>query len=479
MQKVKLVKGETSGRESINLATAFHSPSFPFRLVSLHRRPVSLRLIRFLNSTSLNRFPLLVACCLALSAAVVAQDNAKKDYAYYAAQSAAAYEKKDYAAFLDHARNARELLPHAPNSLFRLARAHALAGDANESLRMLEKAVVMGGGLNAAAHPDFASIKNSDGFKSILAKIEEARKPVNNSSIAFIIPEKDILPESVAYDPVKDLFYVGSTYRRKVVSVDRRGNYKDFVAEKQDGQWMVVGMKVDAKRRELWFCSTLAGAMKDFKPEEVGRRAGVFKYNLDTGKLVKKYLLENPAERHFFNDLVVTADGDVYLTDMFGAALYTIKRKKDELEPFARPENFTDPNGIALSSDGQYFFVAHDEGISRFEIKTRARQQLLHPDDVTLWGIDGLYFYRNQLIAVQNALNRVRRFRLDAGLGRVVEAQTIEANHPFFTMNPTTGVIVGDIFYYIANSQFGSFNPDNTLFPPERLYDVVILKTKL
>ncbi len=44
---------------------------------------------------------------------------------------------------------------------------------------------------------------------------------------------------------------------------------------------------------------------------------------------------------------------------------------------------------------------------------------------------------------------------------------------------PTSGVIVNDTFYYVANAQFGSFNKDGSLFPMERLFEPVVLKVKL
>lgn len=39
--------------------------------------------------------------------------------------------------------------------------------------------------------------------------------------------------------------------------------------------------------------------------------------------------------------------------------------------------------------------------------------------------------------------------------------------------------IVNDMFYYVANAQFGSFNKDGSLFPMERLFEPVILKAPL
>jgi len=45
-------------------------------------------------------------------------------------------------------------------------------------------------------------------------------------------------------------------------------------------------------------------------------------------------------------------------------------------------------------------------------------------------------------------------------------------------MNPTTGVVVGDELFYVANSQFVSVSPSGVLFPPERLFETVILRVR-
>jgi hypothetical protein len=43
---------------------------------------------------------------------------------------------------------------------------------------------------------------------------------------------------------------------------------------------------------------------------------------------------------------------------------------------------------------------------------------------------------------------------------------------------PTTGELVKNDFYYIANAQFGKFN-ENGLLPMEKLYEPVVLKVSL
>jgi len=103
---------------------------------------------------------------------------------------------------------------------------------------------------------------------------------------------------------------------------------------------------------------------------------------------------------------------------------------------------------------------------------------LEHPDGVTTVGIDGLYHYKNSLIAVQNGLGRISRFYLNQAGDKILHSELIEFANPVFNI-PTTGTIVGNTFYYLANSQLRSFEADGTIFPPERLANVVVLKTEL
>jgi hypothetical protein len=105
---------------------------------------------------------------------------------------------------------------------------------------------------------------------------------VNNSSIAFTVAEKDLIPENIAYNPYDKSFYIGSTYHRKVIKVLPNGTTTDFVKEAQDGQWMVVGMKIDSARQQLWFCSSVGDVMKGYKDGDFGTHTGIFRYDLKT-----------------------------------------------------------------------------------------------------------------------------------------------------------------------------------------------------
>lgn len=295
------------------------------------------------------------------------------------------------------------------------------------------------------------------------------------SKIAFEVSEKDLIAEGLAYDPVDDCFYLSSIFKRKIVRAEKSGKHADFTSTAQDGLFQVLGMKVDAERRILWACSEVESINK-----ETDGYSGIFKYDLTTGKLIKKYVIDNKAGPHLFNDLVFNSARDVFFTDSRAGCVYTINHAKDVIEPFTTPNSFTYPNGIALSSDGRHLFVADAKGIAVLDPKSARRTQLKPPQNNEIRGFDGLYYYRNSLIGIQNAprLQRVIRLFLNAEVTAVERVEVLDRNNPLFNI-PTTGTIVGDEFYFIGNSQLDSLKPDGTIPAPEKLQAVRILKLKL
>jgi YVTN family beta-propeller protein len=305
---------------------------------------------------------------------------------------------------------------------------------------------------------------------------------IGRSQVAFTIPEKDLIPEGIAYDPVTQTFFVSSTYKRKIVRIDRKGRAEDFAKEAQDGLLGVVGMKVDAKRRLLWVLSSHAGAnmpMKNMVESESGRSL-VCKYDLTTGQLVKKYALDNKPESHFLNDLTINVAGDVFITDSLTNAIYHVSGQTDELELFVKVGG--SPNGITLSEDEKLLFVAIRGSIGVVDLKTKNVAAVELPPNES-FGADGLYFWKGSLVAIQpgNGEKMIARYVLNRDMNRVDRIEPVEVVHPAF-QQPTTGVIVGNSFYYIANSQLQLFRrsikPDGS-YPIERLRDVVILKARL
>ena len=421
----------------------------------------------------------LAAAVLLSACLVLAQEGARHDARYYETLAGKAYQSKDYAAFLENMKQAAALRPDHPRVVYNLAAAYALNGRKGESLEWLGRLARMGLAYAADKDEDFASLRDSQEFAQVLALLRNNRSPVGAAAPAFTVREKGLVPESVAYDPSAKNFYVSSVYRRKILRVNRKGEAEEFAGER-DGLWSVMGMKVDAERRELWVCTAAQPQMSNYVAAERGR-SGVFKFDLRTGRLTGKYVLPDDGKQHWLGDLVVSTRGDVYATDSVSPALYLLRRGADKFETVLEGEPFVSPQGLDFGADGKHLFVAdYSKGVFVVDLGTKSFAPLAPAPDSTMLGIDGLYFHRGRLVAVQNGVNpnRVVQFFLSKDLTRVERFETIAANLPAFD-EPTLGVVVRDDFYFVANSQWGAVDEQGRLAPTEKLKELVVMKLKL
>ncbi len=410
---------------------------------------------------------------------LTAQENAVKDIRYYTQRAMQAYRAKDYATYLENMKQAQVLRSDHPTYMYNLASAYALNGNKRDAITWLRRVADMGFTYPADSDDDFASIRNSEEFKDLLKKFDYNRSPITHSTEAFTLAEKGLVTEGIAYDSTTGTFYVSSIHKRKIISMNRAAEVRDF-STKQDGLWSVFGMKVDTKRRFLWVCSAAMPQMSGFT-EADKNRTGVFKFDLKTGTLVKKYLLPETTKGHVFGDLAIHPSGDVYVTDSVTAGIYLITTQHDELEKFAGPEPFISPQGLDFSSDGKRLFVTdYLLGLFVFDLKSKKLTKIEHTAEVSVFGLDGLYFHKGTIVAIQNGASpqRVVRFYLNSKQDRIMRAEVIESNNPLCD-EPTLGVIVNNTFYFIANSQWSVVDEHATLGPAEKLRKPLVLKTNL
>jgi hypothetical protein len=116
------------------------------------------------------------------------------------------------------------------------------------------------------------------------------KEPVSSGATrAFVIPEKGLIPEGVAYDPVSKSFFVSSVAHRKILRIDAKGRISEFVVPRRDGLRSALGMRVDPKTRTLWVASEAIPSMDGFVKDQP-LSAAIFEYDVDTGKLRKEHL---------------------------------------------------------------------------------------------------------------------------------------------------------------------------------------------
>ncbi|HYH07020.1 MAG TPA: SMP-30/gluconolactonase/LRE family protein [Thermoanaerobaculia bacterium] len=315
------------------------------------------------------------------------------------------------------------------------------------------------------ANDQFVNAKPDVEFRRTALSLHAREPKRNQAKTAFkIAGRRDLVPEGITYDPVEDVFYVSGIHRRNVLRVKRDGTATDFVKEAQDGMLGGLGLKIDPKKRVLWVISSTTPEMRGWKEGENASMLAA--YDLKTGKLVKK-IEATPA---ILNDLTILDDGTIFATDMGRHNVVRLAPGADKLEVFA--SEFVFPNGIT-HLDGS-LYVADFRGISKLDV-TDAKKRTPIESKSLLNGIDGLAVHEGKLIGIQNAIGRPRVVRVDPATG---VTENLESRNARFEL-PTTGVVVGDEFWFIANPGLRSFNADRTIWPMEKLEDPVMLRLAL
>lgn len=285
--------------------------------------------------------------------------------------------------------------------------------------------------------------------------------------VAFRISEKDLIPEGIAYDAASKSFFVSSIHKNKIIRIDKHNNVTDFIKSGKEGIGQALGMKVS--QGKLWVCSnTGKGNAQD--------KSMVHAFDLASGDLVNKWIL--PAgEIHLFNDLAINSQGEVIISDSDYGAIYRVNPKSSGIELLIKDDRLQYANGITIAPDDAVI-VNTFKGF--FKINTATQELKALPfSNYYVIGIDGLSFFEQSLIGIQNVTYPVsiNQYLLNATYDKIESARVLVADHPLFDI-PTTGVIVDDWFYFIANSQMRNLDKDK-IIDFSRLKEVLIMKIKL
>jgi hypothetical protein len=413
-----------------------------------------------------------------LAGAPVAEDI-RSERARVESEARAAYDRKDYPAFLQSSRRLTELTPGSVRSLYNLACAQALAGAGADAMATLDRIARMGVSMDAAADEDFASLRGTPAFQGVLARMADLEKPVGKSRVAFTLPEKDLVTEGIAYDPKSGDFFVSSVHRRKVVRVSRDGRCSDFVKEGQDGLLSALALAVDPTRGVLLVSSEAMPMMLGLRPEQKGR-SFILEYDLASGKLRDRLDPPSGAGEVHLSDLAVGHDGTLAISDPQSGAVFVRRPGDAGLRVLVPPGPLFSPQGLAWTPDGHALYVAdYTQGIARIDPASGAVSLLPGPAEVTMGGIDGLVYARGTLVGIENGYrpHKVVGLKLDPEGLRIVEVAVLESANPEFD-EPTLGVVAGDDLYYVGSSQYSKVRKDGSL-DLEHMKRPVILRMPL
>jgi hypothetical protein len=253
----------------------------------------------------------------------------------------------------------------------------------------------------------------------------------------FELP-RDMVPEDIDYDADRARFLVTSVLKHQVLAVTLAGASRVF-ARSPEG-WPMMALKIDARRQRVWVTEVDIG----------NDRSTVLIYDLKSGQL--RHRLAGPPQADL-GDMCLTPDGDAIVSDGGHGGVYRVHADTLRMDRIDAGD-FVSPQTPAMAANGNQVWIPdYVRGIGLLDLKTQKVSWLATQNTYALNGVDGLYLSGHSFIVTQNGTSpeRVARFTLNDAMTDIAAESLIERATPTLG-DPTHGVIVGDYFYYLANS---------------------------
>jgi len=375
------------------------------------------------------------------------QPAATDEFARLQGELRRTHESGDAAAYLAASQSMYSFLNGSPRSLLQLMSAETFAGRSDEALQSFAQFVAMGqADEEVLKGKSFDSLRELPGYHAIHADMTANAAGESAAEEAFRLQSAARIPEDIDYDPETKHFYISTVLGRQILRVNMTGLAKLF-ADAPD-QWPVMALKVDSRRHSLWATEVALDGFAAVSKEDWGRSA-ILQYDLRSGRLLHR--IEGPPKTAL-GDMAL-ANGDPIVSDGEHGGVYRVNRKTMSVVRIDAGD-FVSPQTPAVLADGKHILVPdYVRGIGLLDLDTKHVVWIPTDGKHALTGIDGLYAVGNTLIATQNGTSpeRVVRFASTTLKTRVLSESIIERATPTLG-DPTHGVVVGDYFYYIANS---------------------------
>ncbi len=175
----------------------------------------------------------------------------------------------------------------------------------------------------------------------------------------------DLYPESVVYDPQRDVLYYSN--------FDVKASKKDYPSG------YISKMNTDGKILELKFIDNLnspAGICLFKDNIYITERDGLSVYSLSKGKLKNKYIY--PQKMKFANDIAADEKGNIYITNTDTSNgiddIYVLQ--KDKIEPWMASEQLSQLNGILYDNESLIVGNSGMNLLQKINIKTKEIQTI-------------------------------------------------------------------------------------------------------
>ena len=367
-----------------------------------------------------------------------------------------------------------------PSTTYGLAQIAGRLGRRDEALRRLESYAAMGLTRDAGGDSSFAALFDDPRFRSVAARLRANAAPLARATIAASLGDPALLTEDVAYDSLRNAFYVSSIHRGIVAVVDSAGIPHALTAAGTPGVWGIYGLAIDARGGLLWGTTAATPTGPHYVLADSGRTA-VVAWDLASGEVRVRAELPRDGAPHLLGDLARAPDGTIYATDAIGGGLYRLRPGASALDTLAAPGTFASPQMPVVIAPGKMLWIAdYPRGILGFDLVRRRVSAVPKPKSLAASGIDGMALAPGGLVAIQNGMRpaRVLYLSLDAARRRITGWKVLEQGSSLLG-DPNHGAVAGETFYFIGNSGWDRVNRNDELETPEGATSPLILRLAL
>lgn len=388
--------------------------------------------------------------------------------------------KAEWQNYADAMKRALALRPYASRLRIELSAAYALQDKKSEAYEALLALQSTGYAFDPAADKRFEKIRGTDVWDYLVEGFKNNAKQQGAGKVAFTLSQDDLLLEALAYDAGKAAFLAGSVRTGKIYRVKADGKLDPFIKpDSENGLFGVFDMVAVPAQNALWVVSSSIPHVKHAPTTTYGQ-GGLWKFQLDTGKFLGKWLLPDDGLNHLLSAVAADDEGHVFIADRMAALIW--KLEGNALRLVVRNPKLASIRGLAISTDKSIlYFNDFEQGVFGLELASGKFFWIAGGKKSTLFGIESLYVRDDKtLIAVQTGIQPRRTIALQLSDDRrkVLQVLPLDSNNPALTA-PTRGTLVGDGFYVIANSQKGKYDGEGRLLPGSKLEPIRIFQSPI
>ncbi len=274
--------------------------------------------------------------------------------------------------------------------------------------------------------------------------------------------DKDLIPEGIAIDPINRKVYLNSLKDNKIVRSSFDGSDIEVVVSSGEHNYQ-SGFGMTIKGDTLYALGN--GLLRD------DNTSILLLVDIRTNQLIKSYELDDTSFV-YLNDIAVSSTNDIYITDSNSSSIYTLNKKSGQLEIFISNVSIPNSNGIAISDDDDFLYLATWEGIKVVDLTTKEIVNTINEENQ---GIDGLKYHKVGLVGIINVWeadsgrNGMYQFQLSDDGRRITERKKIIVFDESFN-TPTTLALLDDHACFIKNTHLGYFDENkNVINEPDSL----------